>query len=346
MNIFNYKKINIILLVIVIVCFSSNCKVYNNMDANLQYNEVEDYINETTDYIERDNFIAVKFSISQNTNNNKELVIVEAFKNNLKKEHSVKYYSYIEHIDESCNFSYKDVFGNRRDMNINENIPKNNIVFDDEEGILSKIAPKGFNMSYGIDVSKHNGNIDFDKVKNAGFEFAFIRIAYRGYGKNGSLNIDDKYQDNIKKAKKAGLKVGVYFFSQAINDKEALEEAKFVLDILNGEKLDFPVVFDPETIKEDIARTDNVDGNQFTKNAILFMDEMIYHGYDAAFYTNMVWEDYYFDMEKLKDYKIWYADYNNIPQTPYYFNYWQFSDKGIVDGINGLVDLNVYLEKK
>ena len=104
-----------------------------------------------------------------------------------------------------------------------------------------------------------------------------------------------------------------------------------------------PLVFDPETIKGDIARTDDVTADQFTKNAIVFCDEVKKAGFTPAIYSNMVWEDYYYDLEKLKDYEIWYADYNKIPQTPYNFKYWQFSEVGIVDGIDGEVDLNIML---
>lgn len=291
--------------------------------------------------------IDVDFSV-KDKNNDINLLVIED-KSELKKlgrEHSVKYYSYMPNEIKDSNFIYYDVFGNKREMIINENIFKNNYVFEDEEGVFSKIAPNGYDMSYGIDVSKHNGDIDFQKVKNSGFEFVFLRIAYRGYGKKGNLKQDEKFSENIIKAKNAGLKVGAYVFSQAKNEEEALEEASFALNILNNEKLDLPLVFDAETIKNHIARTDNITGEQFTKNAIVFMDEIKKHEYDTAYYSNMVWEDYYFDMEKLKDYKVWYADYNNLPQTPYHFDYWQFSEKGYVDGVNGEVDLNVRFVKK
>ena len=291
--------------------------------------------------------IDVRFSV-KDKNNELNLLVVEdkAEAKILGKEHSVKYYSYMPNEKVGSNFSYFDVFGNKREMIINENVPKHNYVFADDEGVFAKIAPDGYEMSYGIDVSKHNGDIDFQKVKNSGFDFVFLRIAYRGYGKQGNLKEDEKFLDNIKLAKAAGLKVGAYVFSQAKNEEEALKEAQFAVEILNGEKLELPLVFDPETIKNHVARTDNVTGEQFTKNAITFMNEIKNKGYETAFYSNMVWEDYYFDMEKLKDYKVWYADYNNKPQTPYQFDYWQFSEKGYVDGVEGEVDLDVRLVAK
>lgn len=288
--------------------------------------------------------IDVRFSV-KDRNNELNLLVVEDKKEakKLGKEHSVKYYSYMPNEKKDSDFSYYDVFGNKRDMIINENVTKHNYVFSDDEGVFAKIAPDGYDMSYGIDVSKHNGEIDFQKVKDSGFDFVFLRIAYRGYGKQGNLKQDEKFEDNLKLAKAAGLKVGAYVFSQAKDEIEALQEAKLAIEILNGEKLDLPLVFDPETIKNHVARTDNVEGEQFTKNAIAFMNEVKNKGYETAIYSNMVWEDYYFDMEKLNDTKIWYADYNNKPQTPYHFDYWQFSEKGYVDGVEGEVDLNVRL---
>ena len=279
--------------------------------------------------------IDVRFSV-KDRNNELNLLVVEdkAEAKKLGKKHSVKYYSYMPNEKQGSNFTYYDVFGNKREMIINENVPKHNYVFADEEGVFSKMAPESYDMTYGIDVSKHNGNIDFKKVKDAGFDFVFMRLAYRGYGKQGNLKQDEMWAENIKKAKEAGLKVGAYVFSQAQTEEEALVEAKFAIEVLDIEKLDLPLVYDPETIKNHIARTDNVTGEQFTKNAIAFMEEVKKHGVDTAFYSNMVWEDYYFDMEKLKDYKVWYADYNNKPQTPY------------VDGVEAEVDLNVMLTKK
>ena len=170
----------------------------------------------------------------------------------------------------------------------------------------------------------------------------FIRIGYRGYGSSGVLKLDNMFYQNIKGAQKAGLDVGVYFFAQAINEQEALEEAQFVLDALKGYELQLPVVYDPEHIRDDDARTDNVSGEQFTKNTIAFCNAIKEAGFEPMIYSNMVWEAFYFDMIQLQDYPIWYADYELVPQTPYDFTFWQYSEKGSVDGIEGIVDLNVW----
>lgn len=203
-----------------------------------------------------------------------------------------------------------------------------------------------YTIRKGVDVSHHNGVIDWEKVKKAGYEFAFLRLGYRGYGKEGKVLVDREFQSSFKRARAAGLDLGVYFFSQAINEEEAIEEAELVLRELNNSKLELPVVYDPELIKDDEARTDNVDGDQFTKNTIAFCKRIKKAGYKPAIYSNMYWEDQLFDLKKLSDYPIWFADYSAKPQTPYHFRFWQFSESGKVDGIGGSADLNVEFIKK
>ena len=146
-----------------------------------------------------------------------------------------------------------------------------------------------------------------------------------------------------KMPEKAGIDVGVYFFSQAVNEEEAKEEADFVLEHLKGQEFQMPVVYDPEHILEDEARTDGVTGEQFTQNAKVFCKEIEKAGYDAMIYSNMLWEAYELDLEKLLDYPVWYADYEELPQTPYRFSMWQYSSTGSVPGIEGNVDLNIQL---
>ena len=114
-----------------------------------------------------------------------------------------------------------------------------------------------------------------------------------------------------------------------------------MLNNLEGYELQLPVVFDPERIRDDEARTDDVAGEQFTKNTVLFCEKMKEAGYQPMVYSNMVWEAFEFDMEQLADYPIWYADYETMPQTPYDFTFWQFTEKGYVDGIEGQLDLDV-----
>lgn len=241
-----------------------------------------------------------------------------------------------------------DAWGEWHTMTVNPKVEKHNYSWE-------KLVHENFDVQYedetffsrkGVDVSHHQGTIDWNKVKQAGYEFAIIRMVYRGYGSTGSLNLDRTCLENIKQAQTAGLDVGVYVFSQAINEEEALEEAELVLATLGGGKLELPVVFDPELIREEEARTDEVSGEQFTRNTIVFCEKIRGAGYEPMVYSNLIWESELFDMEQLEMYPIWYADYEKIPQTPYDFEFWQYSEKGIVDGIDGIVDLNVQFCRK
>lgn len=244
--------------------------------------------------------------------------------------------------------NFVDVFGQEYETEILDDVPKHD--YD-----LSKFTHDGSKLSYaddrysyrlGIDVSHHQGSIDFAKVKAAGFDFVFLRIGYRGYGEAGTINADKKFAEYYQQAKAAGLDVGVYFFAQAINETEAGEEADFVINTLKGYELDLPVVYDPESILDDVARTDNVSGEQFTKNTIAFCQKISDAGYGTMVYSNMLWEAFEFDMTKISDYPIWYADYEALPQTPYEFSYWQYSNEGTVDGVSGAVDVDIELIKK
>lgn len=334
-------------LLLSVSCKNSKLSQTYNSFTKSDVDEIKNYVeNETSS--QSSGKIDVKFSLGKSVEYNNNVVEDTEELKLSGKEHSVKYYSYMpETIPNGENiYPYFDVGMNQRYLIHNKSLKQNNYEWTSDEGVMSKTPPKNSKMSYGIDISKHNGKMDFKKVKEAGFEFAFIRIAYRGYGKAGNLKEDEMYKVNLKNAKEAGLKIGAYVFSQALNEEEAIDEAKFAVNLLKGYSLDLPLVFDPETIKGDIARTDNIDGLQFTKNAIAFCEEVKKSGYRPAIYSNLVWEDYYYDLSKLQDYEIWYADYSKIPQTPYDFNYWQFSEVGIVDGIDGMVDLNVMIERE
>ena len=243
---------------------------------------------------------------------------------------------------------FVDVYGQQYSVEINQNIAKkqyNDTLFI-HDGDRLTYADEKYTSRLGIDVSYHQGEIDWKKVKAAGYDFAFIRIGYRGYAEAGTVNADIRFDEYIQQAQNAGLDVGVYFFSQAVNEEEAREEAQFVLDHLSGYNLQLPVVFDPESILDDDARTDHVSGEQFTKNTEAFCSAIEAAGYDAMIYSNMLWEAYELDLEKLSAYPVWYADYELKPQTPYHFEVWQYTNQGSVDGINGRTDINIQLIEK
>ncbi len=192
----------------------------------------------------------------------------------------------------------------------------------------------------GIDVSKHQGEIDWAQVAADGIEFAFIRVGNRGYG-TGAIVEDPQFAANIVGASTNGIKVGVYFFSQAITVEEAQEEAKFVLDKIAPYKITCPVVLDVEKVSDSEARMNKISKEQRTANTIAFLEAIEAAGYKSMLYHNMEMGTLMLDMAQLEDYEKWFAYYNKDIYYPYEFGVWQYSDKGKVNGINTNVDLNI-----
>lgn len=194
----------------------------------------------------------------------------------------------------------------------------------------------------GIDVSSFNGYIDFDAVKNYGIDFVIVRLGGRGYGEEGVVFEDDYALRNLSEARKAGLMVGAYFFSQAVSAEEAVEEANFCLNLLDGFYLDYPLVFDWETIDSaENPRTENISAETLTQCAKAFCDTVNEAGYIPCLYTDSKKAYMKFDLSKLNGVDIWYAFYNDEPDMYYNYMMWQYSCTGYVDGIEGDVDLNI-----
>ncbi|MCF0145228.1 MAG: lysozyme [Eubacterium sp.] len=212
----------------------------------------------------------------------------------------------------------------------------------EKTGKREYLDTKNYVSRSGIDVSEYNGEVDWTKVRDAGYEFVFIRLGYRGY-ESGHLNLDVYFKQNLEGAKAAGLDVGVYFFSQAISREEAREEAAYVIENLGGTELQLPIMYDCEVISFDKARTDNQTGKEVSENTAEFCAAIEKAGYRAGYYANLKWEFFMLDMELLKDYEVWFAGYEELPSTPYKFNYWQYSDKGEVPGIAAETDLNLQM---
>lgn len=240
-------------------------------------------------------------------------------------------------------FSFKDVYGVTYQVSFNglADVHDYDMSCLTTDGQFKAYEAPGYTSRVGVDVSKFQGDIDWQAVKEQGISYAFIRVGNRGYGKEGSLNTDGKYLQNIEGAKAAGIDVGVYFYSQAINEEEALEEAEYVLKLLEGIELEYPVVYDAEYVIEDEARTDGVSAEQFTNNTIVFCERIEEAGYKPVIYATMKWEAYALELHRVNAYEKWYADYEEFPQTPYDFTYWQYTNEGTLEGIDGPVDLNL-----
>ena len=194
--------------------------------------------------------------------------------------------------------------------------------------------------SVGVDVSTYQGTVDWAAVKDAGVDYVIVRAAYRGY-ESGKIVPDDLYEQNIRGAADAGLHVGVYLYSQALSEDEAREEADYLLGLIEGLPVDYPVVYDQEEYTADQARTDGLTGEQATLNALAFCERVYDAGYLPMIYTNNDWAQNMYDMEQLDHYPIWYADYTSSPDLSGGFAMWQYTDEGQVSGVQGPVDLNL-----
>lgn len=192
----------------------------------------------------------------------------------------------------------------------------------------------------GIDISTFQKEIDFEKVKEAGFEFVMIRLGYRG-SVEGLLFEDEWAQRNYQGAKAAGLKVGGYFFSQSISEEEAIEEANYAMEIIKGWELEMPLVYDWEFIKEGY-RTDIVDARMLTDYTLAFCRTVEEAGYDAMVYFNPEQSRKKMYLQELTDYGFWLAMYTDQMDYPYKVDMWQYTCTGKVPGINGNVDINLY----
>lgn len=192
----------------------------------------------------------------------------------------------------------------------------------------------------GVDVSSHQGEIDWEQVRSAGMEFAIIRIGYRGYT-SGGVYADEYARANLEGARAAGLKVGVYFYSQALDEGEALREARFCLDFLDGEALDLPVVFDWEYAGEDTRSA------EMTRDALMactrtFCREVEEGGYEAMIYFNPHIAENLLTLEELQEYPFWLAMYTDQMSWPYSVDMWQYTATGSVPGIEGDTDINLW----
>lgn len=214
---------------------------------------------------------------------------------------------------------------------------------------LMKYYENGRQTSFvGVDISKLQDYVDFERLKRAGIDFVMLRVGSRGYG-TGQLNLDDSFADNLKRASEAGLDVGVYFYSQAVNTDEAVEEADMVIENLGEYQITYPVAFDMELIENDTARTDSLTRAEKTAIAKAFLDRIAEAGYKTMIYGNKEWLIKEIDMSKLTAYDVWLSQAADIPDYPYRFAMWQYDFEGSVDGITGYVDLNIsfinYAEK-
>ena len=199
--------------------------------------------------------------------------------------------------------------------------------------------------SVGVDVSQYQGDIDWESVRASGVEFAIIRLGLRGYGQEGRMREDTCARQNLAGAKAAGLKIGAYFFSQALSIQEVDEEIQFILDILSdtGAELSMPIVLDWEIPAADNPRTKNMDGRTLTDIQLHFCGQMKKMGYQPMVYFNWHQSENLYYLADLEDYPFWLALYQEQMTYPWRVEMWQWTHTGRVPGISGDVDINVYM---
>ena len=202
-----------------------------------------------------------------------------------------------------------------------------------------------FRTRYGIDVSSFQGEIDWDAVADDNIDFAMVRVGFRGTG-TGSLNTDKYYEQNIRGAMRAGLETGVYFFAQAVTVEEAIEEAEYVISLLDGLDINGPVAYDWE-MHDSTYRVYSTSPEMATACAVAFCQRIKDAGYTPMVYGGTYVTYMKYDQGALADYLSWYPEYKSeksemlCPTLVYHMDYWQFSSTRAVAGINGRVDMNI-----
>ncbi|MBR1816052.1 MAG: glycoside hydrolase family 25 protein [Lachnospiraceae bacterium] len=231
---------------------------------------------------------------------------------------------------------------------IPSNVPRNDyepdsFFIEDDDFMYYHDGSAGKISHIAVDVSSYQENVDWEALKTAGVDTALIRVGYRGYG-TGAIAEDAMFESHVEGAKEAGFDIGVYFFSQAINYEEGVEEAQFAISAAREHGLDGPIIIDTEMIYADDARTEGLSIETRTDAIVGFCETIENAGYEPLVYSNRNWFVQQLDMSRVGNYRLWLAQYANQPDFPYLYVGWQYTDEGHVPGINIDLDLNVWLE--
>lgn len=242
-------------------------------------------------------------------------------------------------------FEIVDYDGHHEWITINQYISKNQYDYTNlvkQGSILKYYDDNKCISSFGVDISKDQGYVDFNKLKKAGADFVIIRVGQRGY-QSGTLSEDEYFKDSLKRATDAGLGVGVYFLSQAVNDEEASEEADYLIERIAGYDINYPVAFVMKYVSNDVSRVEGVSKANKTMIAKTFLKKIKEAGYKPLLYGDTAWLVRYIDLSKvINDYDIWLSDTeSDVPGYPYKYAMWQYDKAGTIDGISGVVNFNL-----
>lgn len=204
-----------------------------------------------------------------------------------------------------------------------------------------KYMEDGKKVSFtGVDISKYQESVDFYQLKEAGIDYVMLRVGARGYS-SGQIKIDENFAENIKKATEAGLDIGLYFYSQALTEAEAVEEANVVLQQIQGYTIKYPIAFDMEYVDNDTARVEKLSKADKTTITKAFLDTIAGAGYRPMIYGDKEWLIKKIDLSKLETYDVWLSQEKDTPDYPYKYTMWQYSTTGKINGISGYADLNI-----
>ena len=371
------KKIIILILVVLLCgCGNKNTTIISlNKNLNIEVGEsiyLYDLVN-----IKNGSFITKNYLIDTSKLGNKKITFNYETNNNKKEKYSFKVNiidttppvilsnsTYEIEKGKNFNISSNPLCGDNYDRNIKCEIRSYKLKFSATDTsknktekdftliVKDKINSSSYNPSpkylkdiiknyktnkneIGIDVSTWQGDIDFNKVKEDGVSFVMIRIGFGHNNKNENV-LDNKFLQNIKNAKKVGLKVGIYFYSYAENEKQAKDQANWIIKTLNNEKLDLPIAFDWEDWEE--FNNYNLSFIDLNNMAKVFFDTLNEKGYETMLYGSATYLNHIWDTT---NYKIWLAHYTNKTDYPNKYNMWQLTSSGVVNGIDGNVDINI-----
>ncbi len=213
---------------------------------------------------------------------------------------------------------------------------------EDKAG-LKRYMENGRKTSYvGVDISKHTGKVYFPSLKAAGVDYVMIRLGSRGYS-TGQITLDENFKENIEGAIEAGLDVGIYFYSQAVSQDEAVQEANFVVQNLEPYRahVKYPVAFNMGFVSNDKSRIEGLGREDKTAVTVSFLDAVRAAGYVPMIYGDKEWLIKEVDLTKLQDYDVWLSQEEEIPDYPYRYAMWQYNTDGVLNGIDGGADLNI-----
>lgn len=215
--------------------------------------------------------------------------------------------------------------------------------FKIDEGFMAYFDENGNKISHlGVDISYHQESIDWETLKSSPCEFLMIRCGYRGYTEGGLVE-DEKFREYADAATEAGIPFGVYFFTQAITEEEAIAEADFAMSLVQDYDLSYPLAIDTEYISDDNARTNlaELTNEERTKLVTIFCDRVKEFGYYPLIYASENWLRRYLDASMIQEYEIWAPQYLDKNDFMYDFTIWQYAEDGAMPGIPGKVDLNI-----